>query len=171
MTISDILDGAFAVLKARPGKVLAISAATVLPVQLLGALLLRGTYLGGAGSVSVTDIFATGTDTGAWSDASAPALFILIVVQLAAQNLSLFFLGGAVARLVSAWYAGGDITAAEALRASYRRGHLHLAAWFPLFVLKAVCSVLVYCVFGLGAMPFVVTAFSLTAIVIVVEDL
>lgn len=169
LTVSDILDGAFGVVKARPATVLSISAAIVLPVQVLGVLLLRETYVGGIGSTSVTDIFTAGVDTGAVAAQPGAALFLLLIVQYAAQNLSLFFLGGAIARLVSAWYAGGEVTPGQALAASFRRAHIHLAAWFPLFCLKAVCTVLAYCLIGLFALPFVVTVFSLTAIVIVVE--
>lgn len=169
LTVSDILDGAFGVMKSRPATVLSISAAIVLPVQVLGVLLLRETYIGGIGSTSVTDIFSLGADAGAAATQSGAALFLLVIVQYAAQNLSLFFLGGAIARLVSVWYAGGDIAAGQALAASFRRAHIHLAAWFPLLCLKAVCTVLAYCLIGLFALPFVVTVFSLTAIVIVVE--
>ncbi len=170
MTISDILDGAFGVMKARPASVLLISAATVLPVQIFGVVLLRETYLGGAGSASLTEVLTVGVDTANVASAPSVSLFVLLLLHYASQNLMLFFLGGAVARLVSAWYAGGDITPGRALGASFRRGHIHLAAWAPLFLLKAVCTVLAYCLIGLAALPFVVTVFSLTAIVIVVEQ-
>jgi len=157
MTLSDLLDGAFRVLKYRPRTVLGIAAAIQVPVYLVAAFLQRdathGYTLGGG--LSSTELFAR-------SGATVAGEYVAAIVVTA----SLFFLGGALGRLVSAWYAGGDLSAGQALGAAFRRTPALLGAFAILLPLKAV-SVLA-CYFGM--IP-VVVLFSLTAPAIVVEGL
>ena len=79
--------------------------------------------------------------------------------------LSYFFLGGALSRLVAAWYGGRDLTAREAVVASLKKGHIYLAAFLLLLIPKAVASL---CLFPLA---FVIPLFMLTAPAITLEDL
>ena len=79
---------------------------------------------------------------------------------------SLFFLGGALGRLVSAWYAGGDLSAGEALGAAFRRTPALLAAFAMLLPVKVISALVCY----LPVIPCV-TLFSLTAPAIVIEGI
>ena len=85
---------------------------------------------------------------------------------MALLTLAPFFLGGALARLVSAWYAGSDLTAGDALRAAWHRAPALAAAYLVLLPLKLlglmVCTV--------GIIP-VMTLFALTAPAITIEGL
>jgi hypothetical protein len=159
MTLSDLLDGAFRVIKSRPRTVFGIAATILVPVYILGAFFQRNvlrdspiglpSLTGGGGLVSLTG----GDILGSFAAA--------LVVAAA-----LFPLGGALARLVTAWYAGGDLTAGEALAASFRRLPVMLAAFVLLLPLKA----LGYAFEEVGALV-PVTLFVVTAPVITVEGL
>jgi hypothetical protein len=87
-------------------------------------------------------------------------------VGVALSSLSYFFLGGAIARLVSAWYAGTDLSAKDALLASLRKGPVFVAAFFLLVVPKVVATAFCY----IGAF-FVIPLLMLTVPAIVIEDL
>ncbi len=157
MTLSDLLDGAFRVLKLRPRTVLGIAAAILVPVFMVAAFLQRDAangYTLGSG-LSVTQVLATsgGAVVGEY----------LAAILLAA---SLFFLGGALGRLVSAWYAGGDLTAEEALGAAFRRTPALLAAFAMLLPVKVISGLMCY----LPVIPCV-TLFSVTAPAIVIEGI
>ena len=92
---------------------------------------------------------------------------VLAIYSAAALSaLSLFFLGGAIGRLVSAWYAGGDLSASQALAASFRRTPAIVAAFVMLLPLK----VLGLCGLYFGVL-FPVTLFSLTAPALVIEGI
>jgi flagellar biosynthesis protein FlhB len=160
MTLSDLLDGAFAVIKARPRTVFTIAAVILVPTHLLASFLQKGA----ASSFSVTNTLNS-FDTGRTSSVNdADVLWAYAATALLA--LSLFFLGGAIGRLVTAWYAGGDVSASEALAASFRRTPAFVAAFLLLLVPKLVG--LAFC--GIGALV-PVALFSLTAPVMVVEGL
>ncbi len=157
MTLSDLLDGPFRVIKSKPRTVFAIAAAILIPTDLVGAFLQRHTLQANAFGGNVltgTTFFSSGGD------------LLALVVAAMLQAAALFFLGGALARLLSAWYAGGDLTAGQALRASFSRGWALIGAFLLLFPVKVVSYAL--CYFPVIA---TVTLFSLTAPAIVVEGL
>lgn len=160
MTVSDLLDGAFAVIKARPRTVFTIAAVILIPTHLVASFLQKGAVT----SLSITNTLDS-FNTGSRASTSDTAILWAYVASLLLA-LSLFFLGGAIGRLVTAWYAGGDLTATEALAASFRRSPAFVAAFLLLLVPKLVGSV--FC--GVGAL-IPVTLFSLTAPAIVVEGL
>ncbi len=85
---------------------------------------------------------------------------------VALLTLAPFFLGGALARLVSAWYAGGDLSAGDALRAAWHKAPALAGAYLVLLPLKILGLML--CL--VGAVP-VVTLFALTAPAITIEGL
>jgi hypothetical protein len=157
MTLSDLLDGAFRVIKARPRTVFGIAAAILVPVYLLGAFLQRDVLR----SSSVFPTFGGGSlatfTPGALLGSAAARLI---------EAAALFLLGGALGRLISAWYAGGDLSATEALGAAMRRSPALLAAFALLLPLK----VMGYLVEEVGALV-PVTLFVVTAPVIVIEGL
>jgi len=158
MTLSDQLDGAFRVIKSRPRTVFGIAGAILVPLYLVGAFLqrdsLRSTAFG-TNLVSSGGVFR-------FSGSTLAGLFGAAALEAA----GLFFLGGALARLVTSWYAGGDTSAGQALGAAFRRAPALLAAFVMLLPLKAIAYVLEYLP---ALLP--VTLFALTAPAIVVEGL
>lgn len=160
MTVSDLLDGAFAVIKARPRTVFTIAAVILVPTHLVASFMQKGA----ASSLSITNSLNS-FNTGSQSTVNdADVLWTYASSLLLA--LSLFFLGGAIGRLVTAWYAGGDLSATEALAASFRRSPAFVAAFLMLLIPKLVGAA--FCVVG-ALVP--VTLFSLTAPIMVVEGL
>jgi len=160
MTLSDLLDGSFAVMKSRPRTVFTIAAVILVPVHLIAAFAQRDVSVS-ASIDNFTNALNTGQSTPV-SDSQVLASY----GALALLAVSLFFLGGAIGRLVSAWYAGGDMTAGEALGAAFRRTPALVAAFLMLLPLKMLG--LVGCYVGV-ILP--VTLFSLTAPALVVEGI
>jgi hypothetical protein len=118
MTAADILDGGFAVVKARPRRILSITAAFVVPTQLLAAFLQRDT-LGGFG---VADFFTedpTVLNEQAETNQTAQLLASLLITVIPA--VALVCVAAAVAHLVSQWTMGRDAPAGEMLGVVGRR--------------------------------------------------
>ena len=117
MTVSDLLDGAWAIVKSRPRTVLSVTAIIVVPIELVSAFLQHRVSRG----FDLTSLFVTQPGT---NSSSVPGLGLFGAAYLASAltALSYFFLGGALARLVSSWYAGGDLSAKQAVLASLRKG-------------------------------------------------
>jgi hypothetical protein len=161
MTISDILDGAWAIIKSRPKTVLALTAIIILPVQLIAAYLQRDV-------VSVLDALNSFNSGSIATSRAANPRASTLVASYAAQALvalSYYFLGFAIARLVSAWYAGGDMTVKQVLVATGKKAHFIIAT-FLLLLIPIAASVLMCYVPAL----FVVPLFLLTMPVMAVED-
>jgi hypothetical protein len=158
MTLADLLDGAFRVIKSRPRTVFGIAGAILVPVYMVGAFFQRNILrdstfglpsFGAGGLVTLTPTDLLGSVAAALLAAAA-----------------LFLLGGALGRLVTAWYAGGDLSAGEALAASFRRAPALLAAFVVLLPLKVIG----YAFEEVGAL-LPVTLFAVTAPIITVEGL
>jgi hypothetical protein len=158
MTLSDLLDGAFRVIKLRPRTVLGIAASILIPVFLLTAFLQRDVTRG------VTLGSGLGGSTFLVNNAGSHVLTAYLV--LAILSAAPFFLGGALGRLITSWYAGTELSTGQCLRAAFNRTPALLGAFFLLLPVKAVSVVVCY-------LPIIatVTLFSLTAPVIVVEGL
>jgi hypothetical protein len=158
MTVGDLLDGAFTVLTRRPRTLVAIAAVVVVPVQVLAAYASRA-------SLPTADVFARLSTAG--TDAGLGEIDLLLtVLATLLDNLALFFLGGAVAALVTAWYGGGDLDARGALAAALRRSGALVGAWALLLPVKLLAAL--PCYLGL---VFVTPIFAVTAPAIVVEGL
>ncbi len=150
MTLSDILDGAFKLFKAEARSIVLVTAAFVVPVQIVAAYLQRD-YLGGTGLLSLFSDPSTAED--ALNSSSTPGWAAL--VALAATILVLPFVAGAVSRIVSAAYLGERMTAGQALRAVRARWWAFIVAWILVHLLEGVGLVL--CVFpGLVVMALFV---------------
>jgi hypothetical protein len=158
MTLSDLLDGAFVVIRHRPRAVLGAAAAVVVPLQVIAVLVQR--------AVVDTDELATVLTGGPLLPGATGGTFVGALVVGLLQSLLLFFLGAVVATFVSAWYAGDEVDGRQALRASVSHSGALVAAWLLLTPLKAVSYAL--CVLPLAV---TVTFFALTAPAIVVERL
>jgi hypothetical protein len=162
MTLSDVLDGAFKLLKANARTVVMITAAFVVPLQLLVAFAQRNT-LGGRGFFNAVNRPLTGQTT-----ATQQSNAQLVVAGVATLLLLLVtpFVAGAISKVVAASYVGKEETPRSALRATGRRTFALLVAWLFVHVLEVIGFVL--CVFpGLVLMSL----FVAVAPAIVTEEL
>lgn len=154
MTVSDVLDGAFAILKASPATILGFTAVFVLPVQVAAAWLQRD-LLGGESLLDVlesTDSSLDGVDQGSSGELWAQA------VALFGPALTLIFVAAALVRLVGAWHVGRDVSLGELLRGSLPLAWPLLASWVLVHLGEGIGALL--CGFpGLAVMTwFLVTA-------------
>lgn len=135
MTASDILDGAFDILKGAPGTILAFTAVFAVPVQLLGAWLQRD-LLGGDSIIDI--INQTDSSLEAVESSSPASEFWAQIVLLFGPSLALVFIAAGLVRLVGAWHAGGDLTLGELVRGSLRLAWPLLASWFLVHVAEGI---------------------------------
>lgn len=126
MTVADVLDGAFAILKAAPATIIAFTAVFAVPVHLLAAWLQRDLLGGGSllESIDQGDSSLAGVDQGGSSEIWAQ------MVLFFGPALALVFVAAAVVRLVGAWHTGRDLSLAELLRGSLPLAWPLLASWF-----------------------------------------
>jgi hypothetical protein len=125
MTMSDLLDGAFGIIKARPGAVFAVSAAFVIPIHLIQAWLNRNVVANTSFNVIFSEPGTRPRTTAAQQNADVLVAYLGVAIG----TLAVFFVGCALAKLVSSWYAGGDASAGEALRATWKATPAVLAVW------------------------------------------
>jgi hypothetical protein len=157
MSVSDILDGVFKLLKANFATVAVIVGCLVVPVQIVLAFLQRGTF-GGRGIVAV---FGDPSTASTRSTGPGPPL-----LSLAASVLLIPFVGAAIATVVAASYLGRQVGPGEALRSTARRAHSLFAAWLSWHPIEFIGFLL--CIFpGIAWM----TMFVMVAPAIVIEDL
>lgn len=159
MTLSDILDGAFKLLKANWRTVLLITAAFVVPLHLISAFVQRNLYSGRSffDAVNNPTLQSSNSDNARLAIAGAVALVSLLVTP---------FVAGAISKVVAASYLGGEETVGSALRATGRRTGALLGAWLCVHILESIGFVL--CIFpGLVVMA----TFVAVAPAIVIEGL
>jgi hypothetical protein len=160
MTLSDIVDGSFKLLKANWRTVLLITAVFVVPLHIISAFVQRNLY----GGRSFFDAINNPTLQSS-GDSSNARLVIGGVVALVSLLVTPF-VAGAISKVVAASYLGGEETVGSALRATGRRTWALLCAWIVVHILEAVGFLL--CVFpGLVVMAL----FVAVAPAIVIEDL
>jgi hypothetical protein len=161
MTLSDILDGAFKLLKANWRTLLLITAAFVVPLNLISAFVQRNLYSGR----SFFDAVTNPTVQSSTADSSNARLIVTGVVALVGLLIAPF-VAGAISKVVAASYLGGEETVGSALRATGRKTGSLLGAWFLVHVLELIGGAL--CVLpGLLFMAL----FVAVAPAIVIEDL
>jgi hypothetical protein len=158
MTVSDILDGGVNVIKAAPRAVLVISATFVIPLELVSAWLNRDSLAdrGFAGAISAA------TNSGG-RDGDITGLTVLAFVL---SGLVLALVTGAVAHLLSAWYADRPASARDGLTAALRVAPALLFGWFLVHLIEAGGTILLV-VPGLLVMPLLMV----TSPAIVIERL
>jgi hypothetical protein len=138
MTVGDILDGAFKLLKANARTVFTIVAVFVVPLQLLAAFAQRN-VLGGAG------IFDALNDPSV-AEAGAEQPVTDQLVSWAATLLNLLvlpFLAGAISQVVGASYLGEELAPGPALARTARRAWALFASWVVVHVLELGALLLV----------------------------
>ena len=133
MTVTDIIDGGIAALKAAPSSVFAITAAFVVPAELLSAWVRRD-QLADAGIAGTLQVLSS--DTGRANDTGATILLLLV------QSVVLAFVATAVASLMASWYFKRPITARQALGQTVRRAPVVVVAWTVVHLIEAVGTVL-----------------------------
>lgn len=141
MTIPDLLDGSFAILKRRPREVLTLSAAFVVPIQLVSAILLRdvlgaGGFLGtGIGDATTTVGFDESGDVSGLGASVTSALIGLV---------SLALLTGALAGMVADWYDGIRRSSLAMIRSTLRRAPALIVGVVIVHVLELVGLIAVF---------------------------
>lgn len=125
MTVADILDGGFAVLKARPQRILGMTALFVVPAQLLIAFLQRDALDGG----SMVDIWTADPTVLEEQATSTTAEVVATFLQIALPALALVAIAAGLAHLVAGWSVGRDPSAGEMLGVIGRRSWPLLASF------------------------------------------
>jgi hypothetical protein len=159
MTMSDLLDGGFAVIKQAPATIVGLTAALVIPIQVIGAFLARGVE--GFDTEGVLEESGATFEVGPSFGSGASGAVIQV-----GSALALVFVAAAIGRLVSAWYVGHDLDTGQLVRATLPLTWPLLASCVLVHLLEGVA------ILGLGVLPLaVMTWFLVTAPVIGVERL
>jgi hypothetical protein len=163
MTAADVLDGGFAVLKARPRRIFGLAAAMIAPTH-LGLFALQQAVLGST-DLEVFEFLAD--PTVANEDVSGGELanqYLMAGLDIVVGGLVLVVLAAAIGHLVGQWLMGRDAPAGEMASVAARR-------WWPLLgsfvVVKAAeLGGVLACYIGL---LFVMPLFVAVAPVVAVE--
>jgi hypothetical protein len=116
MTVADVLDGAFAVIKARPRKILGLTAGFVVPISLALAYVQRDAVV----DFWINDDGRLSGDSSTGGPDLATSIAALIV-----PSIALVCVSAALAHLISGWSVGRDAPVREMLGVVGRR-------WWPL---------------------------------------
>ena len=159
MTLGDILDGAFNLLKAEFRTLMIVSAAFIVPVQLVASFLQRD-LLGGSG---LFDLLVDPSTLDPATESGGTGQGIALLLTLAATVLILPFVAGAVSRVVSAAYLGERLSAGDALRAVRGRWWVFIVSWMLVHLVEGIAFV--FCILpGLLAMALFVPVAPVVAI-------
>src|SRR5262249_24078379 len=134
MTTSDLLDGGFAILKNRPGVVFGTCALVIIPIHVVQALLTRNVV----NASNPSPLFNEPTTPRARGATASDTDLLAGYAGALLATLGIYLVGAVVARLVSAWYAGGDLSTGETLRAVLRATPSILVAWLLISLVNAV---------------------------------
>ena len=129
MTLSDILDGAFKLLKANAGTIVVIVSAFVVPLQLLSGFATRE-MLGGDSFVDMLG------DPSVANESTSTSSTVVSLVTSGIWYIVLPFIAGAISKVVAASYLGRELRAGEALRATLRRAWALFASWVLVHLLE-----------------------------------
>lgn len=133
LTVPDILDGSFEIVRRRPRDVLTLAAIFVLPLQALAGIVVAATGeqldLFGFGDVTAILTFDESGDF-VFSDAAAIAFGLSAV--------SLVFLAAALSIMLDAWLDGVDLRPVEVVRRVLRRSPALLGTVVLVHLLEAV---------------------------------
>ena len=132
MTVSDILDGAFRLLKANVRVLLPVVAVFVVPLQVIGAWAQRDLF-GGDGlleALSDPSLAAEGSSFQGGEGAVVGGIAGLL------NLLVLPFLAGAVSQVVAGSYLGHELGVGDALRSTFRRAGALFVGWIVVHLLE-----------------------------------
>jgi hypothetical protein len=125
MTVADVLDGGFAIVKSRPRRILTLTALFVVPVEVLRAWFSRNLGVTGSG---LDESWFTSDPTVAGEPANGTdlwAVFLLGVVP----SIALVCIAAGLAHLVAGWTVGHDASGRELLRVIGKRWWTLLATF------------------------------------------
>jgi hypothetical protein len=141
MTLGDVLDGAFKLLKANLVVAVLVTAAFQLPLDLVSAYLQRDIF-GGLGLLQLFQDPSLADDVNTFPFSNlgefGGVLFIEVILR---QALVPFLVGCALAPVVMASYAGEEVSAGQAIVAVLRRLPLVLVAFVCIHLLELVAGV------------------------------
>jgi hypothetical protein len=157
MSVNDILDGAFKLLRANARAILLTVAVFIVPVELVIGFLQRNT-LGGRGFfTAINDPSSQGSSGSPWQ-----VLFLHYGVSVLLVPL----ICGGVSRAVVASYLGKELTPGQCITAALRRTPALLVATILVHLAEAVAAV--PCLIGL---VFVMPLFVMVAPAIAIEEI
>lgn len=150
LSMLEVLDSAFAIVRSRPLLLLGVAAVLQLPVSIVAAFVRRGLF---GGDLEDGIHFNTLLLSAAPGDSGGATMFGFLWLALAQ-----FVAAGATGVIVGAWYADRDASDAEVVRWTVRRLPHLLAGW--LLVLAAITAGLVALLAGgvVAAVHLVVVA-------------
>jgi hypothetical protein len=157
MTIGDLLDGGFNVLRARPRLVLGLAAVFVIPVQLIVAFINRNAI---EDLENALDAFAAGV-----TSEGGPDPWWLPYLGTALTSLAQALVAGALALLVIAWYSDEQPDGREVLRRLGPRLPVLTFAWLVALACKVSAGL---AGFGVGGLALV-ALFIVVVPVVVIE--
>lgn len=137
MTMGDILDASFKLLRANFVTIAGIVSLLVIPFHLVAALAERN-FLNGGSVFNAINNASNGFQTQTQQNSSSS---IASSISSLVSILVLPFAAGAIAKVVAASYLGEDIGAWEALGMALRRWWALLLAWFLVHVMELAAGV------------------------------
>jgi len=158
LTISDVLDGAFQIIKARPRTIIAIAAWFVLPVGLLIAVADVG-VLGG-------DLITTLSDPATYEEgntANSDGGFGFTILSILVSSGLVTLIAAPIARVVDSWHKGRDLSARQAFMALGSSWLTVVGSFVLVHLLEAVGTLLLVLP-GLVAMVFMLVVTPVVAI-------
>jgi hypothetical protein len=138
LTPTDVVDGSLGFLQARPGTLALLALFLLVPAQAL-IVLVQGEY-----TAAISPLVLLGGDEPHW---------VGLYLGWFISSLSLLLFGGCVARLGSAWYAGGDLEAADVVRDVLPRVPAMLGAWAIGMLVKSA-AIICFPLAPVAAAPF-----------------
>jgi hypothetical protein len=132
MSVSDVLDGAFKLLKANAKTLVLVVSAVVVPVQLLSAYVVRAQVSPGLLNIMNDPTIAESQAEFTLGDAAGSFLTVILAAITAP------LIAGLVSVVCAESYLGRSITAGEALRRTVRRLHWLLLASLLVFTLQGI---------------------------------
>jgi hypothetical protein len=139
-TPSELLDGAFTLLRAHARVIVLVSAGFIVPVQVAAAFLSRD-VLGGAG---LLEIFQDPSTTQAALDARGTGATGAFLLGAAARALVMPALAGAVSVVAARSLLGGEVSVGAALRTALRRWPALVVAWVLVHIAELFASIFLF---------------------------
>jgi hypothetical protein len=160
MTMADLLDGGFTVLRIQPRTVLTLAAAFIVPLQLVVAFLQRDLL------DDLEELFEKAANNPNLGRTQTLGSTSAGLVSTIGSSIVLVLLAAALAKVVTAWYSGQTPSAGEVLRSVAKVTPALLVAWFFVHLLELVGAFLLF-----FPALLVMTAYLVTAPAIAVEGL
>ena len=160
MSVGDILDGAFKLLRANARSILIVVTTFVVPLELLIGFLQRDTL----GGKSIFNAFSNPTSASTQSDPTTA--YTVLLITFVVSWLVVPVICGGVSRVVMTSYLGGELAPKAAVTAALRRAPSLLVATILVHLAELVGAVAC-----LVPVLFLIPLFVMTAPAIAIEEL